>query len=212
MPRLRALLPSALCPGAGVPTSVVKPTRTAGRAWPIALFVVYLVLLIWVVLWKLDVPYLGGVLREVTLIPFSTGHDGGVKSPFELVVNFVIFVPFGLYLGFLAPSWAWWKVAGVIAGTSFALEVAQYALAVGSSDITDVILNTAGGVAGFGLLVLARRRLRDRTSRVMTRAFAIGSALTVIAIGIFIASPIHYGPPMHGAPPEDGDVWVGSTR
>ena len=129
-------------------------------------------------LWKLDVPYLGGVHREVTLIPFATGQDGGVKAPFELVVNFVLFIPFGAYLGFLAPSWQWWKIAGVIAGASVALETAQYALSVGSTDITDVILNTAGGLAGFGLLALARRRLPDRTVIVMRRVFAIGTALT----------------------------------
>jgi glycopeptide antibiotics resistance protein len=178
----------------------------------IALFVLYLVLLVWVVLWKLDVPYIGGVWREVTLIPFWPGHEGGVKSPFELIVNVVLFVPFGLYLGAIAPSWPWWKVAAVIAGSSLLLETAQYALAVGSSDITDVILNTAGGLAGLGLLALARRRLGNRTASVMTRVLTIGSALIVIAVAIFIASPIQYGPPRDGAPPQDGDVVVDSTR
>jgi glycopeptide antibiotics resistance protein len=177
----------------------------------IALFVVYLVLLVWVVLWKLDVPYLGGVYREITLIPFATGQHGGVKSPFELLVNFVLFIPFGAYLGSLAPSWQWWKIAGVIAGASLVLETAQYALSVGSTDITDVILNTAGGLAGFGLLALARRRLRDRTVIVMRRVFAIGTALTPIAIAAFIASPIQYGPPRDGAPPQHGDIRVDRT-
>ena len=193
-------------------TPFVKPARADRRGLLVALFVAYLVLLVWVVLWKLDVPYLGGVYREITLIPFATGQDGGVKAPFELVANFVLFVPFGAYLGFLAPSWQWWKIAGVIAGASVALESAQYALSVGSTDITDVILNTAGGLAGFGLLALARRRLRDRTVIVMRRVFAIGTALTLIAIAAFIASPIQYGPPRDGAPPQDGDVWVGDER
>ena len=89
-------------------------------------------MLVWVVLWKLDVPYLGGVYREITLIPFATGQDGGDKSPFEFVVNFVLFVPFGAYLGFFAQSWQWWKVTGVIAAASLALESAQYALSVGT--------------------------------------------------------------------------------
>ena len=35
----------------------------------------------------------------------------------------------------------------------------------------------------------------------MRRVFAIGTALTLIAIVAFIASPIQYGPPRDGAPP-----------
>jgi glycopeptide antibiotics resistance protein len=189
----------------------VTPARSGGRALLVALFALYLVLLVWVVLWKLDVPYIGGVWREVTLVPFATGHEGGVKSPFELAVNIVLFVPFGAYLGVLAPSWRWWKVGGVVAGASLVLETAQYALAVGSSDITDVILNTAGGLTGYALLALARRRLQDRTVTVMARVLAAGTALSLIAIALFIASPIRYGPPRDGMPPQDGDVLVGST-
>ena len=53
----------------------------------------------------------------------------------------------------------------MVAGASLGLEVAQYVLAVGSSDITDVVVNTAGGLAGIGLLALARRRLRATDRR-----------------------------------------------
>lgn len=200
-------LPPVLEPDVSSPA--VKLARRGGRGLLVALFASYLVLLAWVVLWKLEVPYFGGVNREITLIPFSTGQDGGVKAPFELAVNVVIFVPFGLYLGFLAPAWKWWTVAGVIAGASLILEAAQYTLALGSCDITDVILNTAGGMAGFGLLALARRLLRGRTVTVMPRVFGIGTALTLVAIAIFIASPIHYAPARDRAPLQDGDIWVG---
>jgi glycopeptide antibiotics resistance protein len=171
------------------------------RSLLVALFGVYLVLLVWVVLWRLELPYLGGVDREITLIPFSTGRDGGVKSPFELAFNVVLFVPFGLYLGILARTWSWWKVGGVIAGASVVLESSQYFLAVGSSDITDVILNTAGGVAGFALSLLGRRRLGERTDRVMSRVLAIGTVVAVLAVGIFLVSPIHFAPPRGGEPP-----------
>ena len=36
----------------------------------------------------------------------------------------------------------------MIAGTSFLLETTQYVLAIGRSDITDVLTNTAGGLLG----------------------------------------------------------------
>ena len=36
----------------------------------------------------------------------------------------------------------------IIAGISLLLEITQYILAIGSSDITDLITNTAGGLLG----------------------------------------------------------------
>jgi hypothetical protein len=37
------------------------------------------------------------------------------------------------------------KTAGAVAGASLVLEVSQYVLAVGSSDITDLLVNIAAG-------------------------------------------------------------------
>lgn len=184
----------------GVSAVEEKPSREGGHVLLVVLFVVYLVLLGWIVLWKLEVPYVGGgALRLIKLVPFVPSAGAGASAPFEAVVNSVLFVPFGVYLGLVAQSWRWWKAAAVIAAASLALEVAQYVLALGSSDVTDLILNTAGGLAGFGLLALARRRLRARTARVMTRVCSIGTVLALLAIGIFLASPIRYAPPREDA-------------
>lgn len=111
----------------------------------------------------------------------------------------MLFVPFGLYLGVLMPSWPWWKVAGMVAGSSLLLEVTQYVLAVGSSDITDLIVNTAGGLAGLGMLALARRRHQERTGTVVTRVCLIGTVLVLLTIGTFVVSPLRYAPPTRGA-------------
>ncbi len=56
--------------------------------------------------------------------------------------------PFGVYLGFLAPTWPWWKSTGVFIGASFVLEATQHLLSTGSFDTTDVIVDTVGGLAG----------------------------------------------------------------
>jgi glycopeptide antibiotics resistance protein len=169
--------------------------RDGVQRWLIALFAVYLVLLAGIVLWKLEFPYLGAAsLRLVKLIPFAPGAGFGASAPLEVVANLVLFAPFGLYLGLVAPSWPWAKIMGAIAGASAALEVAQYVLAVGSSDITDVIVNTAGGLTGFGLLVLVRRRLRERTMVVMTRVCAIATVFALLAVGIVVGSPLRYAP------------------
>ncbi|GGI44278.1 glycopeptide antibiotics resistance protein [Agromyces flavus] len=159
------------------------------------LFAVYLVLLAWVVLWKLELPYFGqGGLRHVKLVPFAPTAQDGASDPVEVVANVLLFVPFGFYLGLLAPSWRWPKVAGVLAASSLALEVVQYALTIGSADVTDVVVNTAGGLAGLGLIVLARRRLRQRTSVVVARVCSIVTVVLILAVGAFIASPVRYAP------------------
>ena len=162
-----------------------------------ALFAIYLVLLAWIVLWKLEAPWIGEAAllpRPVKLIPFLPSGDAEASPPLEVVVNVLLFIPFGLYLGLLAPSWQWWKATGVFVGASLALEVTQHLISVGSADITDIIVNAAGGLAGLGLLAMVRRRLGARTDAVMTTVAVVGTVLSVLAVAIFIASPLHYGP------------------
>lgn len=161
------------------------------------LFVVYLVLLTWIILWKLEMPWVGEAAllpRPIKLIPFVPSGDAGASAPIEVVINVLLFIPFGLYLGLLAPSWQWWKAMGIFIAASLVLETIQHLISTGSFDTTDVIVNTAGGLAGFGLLIWARRGLQARTAVVMTRVLAIATALALIAVAIFIASPLHYGP------------------
>ncbi len=173
-----------------------EPPRGGGRVLLLLLFVLYLVLLAWIVVWKLEVPYIGeGELRQVKLVPFGASACDGASEPSEVVANVVLFLPFGLYLGLLVPTWPWWKTAGTIAGASLAVEVAQYALAVGSSDVTDLITNTAGGLAGLGVLVLARRRLHERTVAAMTRVCSGLTLLALLATAIVVVSPLSFAPP-----------------
>jgi glycopeptide antibiotics resistance protein len=162
------------------------------------LFAIYLVLLAWIVLWKLEAPYVGAAAllpRPFKLIPFLPSAEAGGSAPLEVVANVLLFVPFGLYLGLLAPSWRTWKLAGVFAAASLALEITQHVLSTGSFDITDVIVNTAGGLAGLGLLAVARRTFPTATLESMTRVCLIGTVVALVAIGIFIASPLRYAPP-----------------
>jgi len=173
-----------------------KPLRR-GEHVLIVLFIVYLVLLAWAVLWKLDAPYVGAAAllpRPIKLIPFLPSAEAGGSAPLEIVGNFLLFVPFGVYLGLLVPAWPWWKWTGVLVGASFVLETTQHLLSIGSFDTTDIIVNTAGGLAGLGLLVLARRSLQARTAAVMTRVCLIGTVVSLLAVGIVVASPLHYRP------------------
>lgn len=157
-----------------------------------ASFAVYLALLVWIVLWKLEVPYVDAGAGHIKVVPFAATPLDSANAPLEVLVNLLLFVPFGAYLGLLAPRWSWLRIGGAAALLSLALEVAQYVLAVGVSDTTDLIVNTAGAVLGFALLALLRRSLGARATRAMTRACAIATGAMLVASVAFFASPIHY--------------------
>jgi glycopeptide antibiotics resistance protein len=161
------------------------------------LFVVYLLLLAWAILWKFEIPYVGraaGLAHPIKLIPFLPSGNDGPSNPFEVLANILLFVPFGLYLGSLAPRWRWWMLTAVFLAASLVLEITQHLLSTGSFDTSDLISNTAGGAAGLGLLALSRRRFGSRMGIIGVRVAAIGTAVSLIALTALIVSPLRYGP------------------
>lgn len=146
----------------------------------IALFVIYLLLLVWTILWKVHVPFIGrDDMRELKLVPFASGDGFGANDPYEIAANFLLFVPLGVYLSALAirfkPMW--------IVGASLLLEVAQFVLATGSSDVADLVVNTAGGAAGVGLYALLRPKTKP-----LVWVFGVGTVIAIAAIVFIIAA------------------------
>lgn len=173
------------------PPASAPPSRTGGAAvrW---MFAIYAVLLVWIVLWKLEAPFTGeGGLRGVKLIPFAATAEHGASEPSEVLANLLLFVPFGVYLSLVAPAWALWKRLAAIAGASALIEALQLVLIVGSADVTDVVVNTAGGLAGIALVALGRRRWGGRATAVLTRLCAIGTVVAVLLCAVLVASPLH---------------------
>ncbi|MGO4592264.1 VanZ family protein [Leifsonia sp. 2TAF2] len=178
--------------------SLRRSTRApaASRSVPAVLFVVYLALLGWAVLWKFHVPDLSGEgVRAVKLVPFVASEGFGGSRPSEMLANLLLFVPFGIHLAVLAPRWRVWTVAAVAALASCALEATQYVLAVGSSDVTDVIVNTAGAVCGFIALSWMRAASRGRAVPVLLWV----SFVVTVAVALWGASLL--GSPLHGLHP-----------
>ena len=109
-----------------------------------ALFIIYLIALCWILLFKLGVQfsYMGN--QRVNLIPFS--EPSIVTS--ENILNVVVFIPLGIYAGILFERWIFGKKFVFFFLLSLFVEALQYILRIGAFDITDIITNTLGGIIG----------------------------------------------------------------
>lgn len=152
------------------------------------LFCVYLAGLAWVILFKLQVSFssLPG-MRNLNLIPFggSTIINGRVDFD-EILNNLFVFVPYGIFTGMLWKEKAFLKKIAPAFFTSLAFEAAQFIFAIGASDITDVLMNTAGGAAGIGGSMLMSKVFKDKAQRILNTVCLIGAALLFSFIGFVL--------------------------
>src|SRR5262249_26771279 len=115
----------------------------------------YLLMLVWLVLFKfsLDIPsFLGRQTRSLNLVPFGEGNRPG-----ELFDNCLFFMPFGLLLSVNFKRMGFAPKLAVVVAFSVAVELIQFIFAIGATDITDVMMNAAGGLAGLALYALSNR-------------------------------------------------------
>jgi len=66
----------------------------------------------------------------------------------EIILNVMIFVPFGIYAEILFKRWTIGKKLFLIFLISLIIETLQFIFRIGASDITDIINNTLGGLIG----------------------------------------------------------------
>lgn len=76
----------------------------------------------------------------------------------ENIMNVVAFVPVGLLLSYVSRSSKWWMVLLIGFDISLSIELLQFLLKRGFSELDDVFHNTLGCLIGFGLYSLTRRR------------------------------------------------------
>lgn len=109
------------------------------------------------------------IVRRYNLIPFKTIGDYltnavGVSPSMvvnNLLGNVVVFIPCGLYLQTLLKDNGFVKNLLIGSAISLAAETAQFAFALGTWDVDDLILNTVGIAIGIAAYRLLRRTLRD---------------------------------------------------
>lgn len=114
------------------------------------LFIVYLIGLSWIIVFKLGAPFKHGWhTRHINLVPFKRPPAlQGAISFTEIVLNILAFVPFGLYNSILFKKRGWGWHVFLFFSVSLLYEISQYLLKCGISDTTDVINNTLGGAIG----------------------------------------------------------------
>src|SRR5438309_12044678 len=133
------------------------------------LFTVYLIVLSWILLFKLGVRFTHAENRRVNLIPFSEFFVSNDKIDFgENILNVLIFVPLGIYLGILFQRWNLRRKVFFVFLISLIVETLQFILAVGVSDITDIITNAIGGIIG---LIISKAIEKAFNSHVKAQRF-----------------------------------------
>lgn len=135
-------------------------------------FVLYLVLLVWLVLWKLHTPYIGTLgTGAVKLVPFISTATAGSSAPREVFANVAVFVPLGVYLAILLRGWSWLSVTAAAGLISASLETTQYVWGIGVADVTDVITNTTGALVG--CIVVAALRAGTKVAQNVVSVTAV---------------------------------------
>jgi len=145
-----------------------------------SVLVLYLLFLLWLILFKTSLNFSAVLMdyqsRSLNLIPFAGISRGTVR---EMIDNVIVFIPLGLLLSinFKQRANLWQKLA-FVALFSLAAEIAQFVLAIGTTDITDVITNTLGGFVGLAAYSLISKYA---DSEKLDRLIAI------VGIGLLVA-------------------------
>lgn len=127
--------------------------------------VAYVLVLLWLLLFKFSYDPLGVVLhyheRGLNLVPFAGYAQGALK---DAIPNAIVFIPLGLLLSVTMKQVGFWRKLMYMCCLSIAVEAVQYIGAIGRTDITDVITNTVGGCIGLVLYRIGHKYLGGNIS------------------------------------------------
>lgn len=151
------------------------------------LLIFYIMALVWIILFKFQFSF--GQLdhfRSINLIPFAGSVIVNGKVDFsEIIQNGLAFVPFGILISSL------WKEKTVIMriapifGVSLIFEILQFIFAVGASDITDLIMNTLGGMIGVGIYFLFFKIFKSKCDK-FVNIISLGCAVFLFLFLAFV--------------------------
>lgn len=155
------------------------------RKITIVLFVIYLIVLSWILLFKLGVRFSYMEERQVNLIPFRDALVLNRKIDFgEIIMNVIIFLPLGIYAGLLFKRWDFGKNIFFFFLISLLVEGLQFILRVGAFDITDTITNTLGGTIGLLIFKAIEKVIKNsvRVQKLINIMATIGTVLLILML------------------------------
>lgn len=148
------------------------------------LLIIYLIVLCWILLFKLGVQFSYMEKRSVNFIPFKDFFLHGAIDTAEALLNVIIFVPLGIYTGVLFKRWALKNKLFFFFFNSLVFEGLEFLLKIGMFDITDIITNTVGGIAGLMIFEIIEKFVKDRdkTQRLINILALIATAVTILLL------------------------------
>lgn len=162
------------------------------------LFIIYLIALLWILVFKLGarISQMGN-WRSINLIPFNAPLVLNGETEYgESILNVIVFIPLGIYAGILFRNWSFVQKLFFFFLVSFIVETLQYILAIGTSDVTDIITNTSGGVIGLIVLVVIEKAFNNniKAQKFINIIAAIGTAVMVSLMILLKANmlPVKY--------------------
>lgn len=162
-----------------------------------SLLIVYLLALLWIIVFKLNVSFTNAGNRSINLIPFHQPMILNGKTDYgEMILNVLIFIPLGIYLGILLKKTSRMKKVLIFSIVSLSLELQQYFFKLGAFDITDVITNSFGGMLGLILLRVMYQLIKNevKTQKIINVLAGIGS-ITILSFLVLLKLnllPIRY--------------------
>jgi glycopeptide antibiotics resistance protein len=147
----------------------------------ILLLIIYLIVLFWILLFKLGVHFSYMQKRNFAIIPF---HDAKIDYS-EIILNMVVFVPVGIYVGVLCRRWSLGKKLLSFFLLSLMIESFQFIFRVGAFDTTDIITNTIGGIIGL-MIFLAIEKIINNTVKAQKFINIIAGIGTVLIVALLV--------------------------
>ena len=103
-----------------------------------------------------------------------------------MISNIIAFIPFGVMLGVNFKQLLFKYKIAVIFAFSLAVEITQYVLAIGASDITDLIMNTLGGLIGIAGYTAVSNQTNERFLERCILVAGTLMLLTIVYLRIFV--------------------------
>lgn len=151
------------------------------------LFLVYLAVLYWIIVLKLNIQFSYRGENNINLIPYKAPLILNGKVDYgEMMLNVLIFIPLGVYIDILYKNLSVGKKFFTFFLTSFICEVLQYTLKIGAFDITDIINNTMGGILGFFLYKITEKIFGTSIAQKIINVVALIGTIFVITTLLYL--------------------------